>query len=347
MTTPTPIDPALCTALVPLNALKPESLTDLLRKAQLQTLPKGHTLFKIGDDARSAIYVVKGEVHLLDASGKALARVVGGEPSGMHRVAHQSPRRVSARCVGAVQVLNVDAGLLDVMLTWDQTGAIEVSDLSSAGENDDWMGKLLQIRTFQMVPPSNLQAMFMRMQSVSAAPGEVIVKQGAEGDYFYVIMSGRCLVTREQAHAKPIRLAELGPGACFGEEALISETQRNATVTALIPTQLMRLSKEDFRQLLNEPLARKISLEEARRKVDSGEARWLDVRLPSEFATGSLPGAVNLPLYVLRIKLGALDNKTQWVVCCDSGRRSSAAAFVLAQKGYSAFVLDGGLPPPG
>ena len=345
MTHPTRIDPALCASLVPLNALKPESLADLLRKAQLQTLPRGQTLFKIGDDARAALYLLKGEVHLLDAADKALARVVGGEASGQHRLAHQSPRRVTARCVTEVEVLTVDAGLLDVMLTWDQTGAIEVSELGGGQDSDDWMAKLLQIRTFQMVPPANLQAMFMRMQPVNAKPGEVIVQQGAEGDYFYVIMSGRCLVTREPKAGKPIKLAELEPGSCFGEEALISEAQRNATVTAMVPTSLMRLSKADFRQLLNEPLARQVALAEAEQRVARGEARWLDVRLPTEFATGSLPGALNLPLYVLRMKLASLDTKVQWIVCCDSGRRSSAAAFVLTQKGFSASVLDGGLPP--
>ncbi len=147
MTHPTRIDPALCASLVPLNALKPESLADLLRKAQLQTLPRGQTLFKIGDDARAALYLLKGEVHLLDAADKALARVVGGEASGQHRLAHQSPRRVTARCVTEVEVLTVDAGLLDVMLTWDQTGAIEVSELGGGQDSDDWMAKLLQIRT--------------------------------------------------------------------------------------------------------------------------------------------------------------------------------------------------------
>lgn len=341
----TRIDPALCAQLVPLNALKPESLVDLLRKAQVQTVAKGQYLFRIGDDARVALYLLRGEVHLVDAADKALARVVGGEASGQHRIAHQSPRRVSARCMTDAEVLLVDAGLLDVMLTWDQTGAIEVAELGGSSDNDDWMARLLQVRTFQMVPPANLQAMFMRMQRTSVKAGEIIVQQGDEGDFFYVIMAGRCMVTREPGTGKPIKLAELEPGSCFGEEALISEAQRNATVTAMVPTELMRLSKADFQQLLNAPLARKLTLAEAEQRVARGDARWLDVRLPTEFATGSLPGAVNLPLYVLRMRLASLDPKVQWIVCCDSGRRSSAATFVLTQKGFTAFALDGGLPP--
>jgi rhodanese-related sulfurtransferase len=54
-------------------------------------------------------------------------------------------------------------------------------------------------------------------------------------------------------------------------------------------------------------------------------------------------GAVNLPLYLLRLKLGALDTGTKYVVCCDTGRRSSAAAFILSTKDFDTTVLWDGL----
>ena len=338
------VETSLFMQYVPLNALRPESQADLAKKSKVVEAKAGSYLFKIGEHAQMAIFVMSGEVHLEDSTGKAIARVKGGDPSSFHRLAHQTPRKVSARCASEVKYLAVDASLLDVMLTWDQTGSFEVQELKADSGSDDWMGKLLQMRTFQMVPPSNLQAMFMRMQEVKVEPGQVIVKQGEEGDYFYVIMNGRCIVTREQPNSKPVRLAELDGGACFGEEALISEAKRNATVTALVRSSLMRLAKQDFRNLLNDPLARKLSFADAKKLVDAGQAKWLDVRLPSEYQNNSLPGSVNIPLYMLRMKLAALDKATKWVVCCDTGRRSSVAVFVLTQKGYEAYVLDKGIP---
>lgn len=342
------VDTALFKSLIPLNALRPESQIDLARKSAVKTARPGDFLFKVGDTAGSALFLLEGEVHLLDESGKAIARVRQGEPAASHRLAHQSPRKVSARCATDVRYLAVDAGLLDVMLTWDQTGTFELAELGSgaagAETSDDWMTKLLQMRTFQLLPPSNLQAMFMRMQEVKVEPGKVIVKQDEEGDYFYVIMSGRCIVTREQANQKAVRLAELETGACFGEEALISDTRRNATVTALTRCSLMRLSKDDFRKLLNEPLARRISYADAKNMVAAGKARLLDVRLPSEAQNQPLAGALNLPLYMLRMKLATLDPKMTWILCCDTGRRSSVGVFVLTQKGYDAYVLDRGIP---
>ncbi|HUR41547.1 MAG TPA: cyclic nucleotide-binding domain-containing protein [Verrucomicrobiae bacterium] len=341
------VDPAVFSNYVPLNALKAESQRDLAKKASISQAKAGTYLFKVGEQAKTAMYVLSGEVALEDATGKVLGKIVGGTPDSFHRLAHQSPRKVSAKCVNEVRFMNIDASLLDVMLTWDQTGTFEVGELSAQeADAGDWMGKLLQMKTFQMVPPANLQGMFMKMQEVKVEPGQVIVKQNEDGDFFYVIMEGRCMVTREQAAGmKPVKLAELEHGSCFGEEALISDAKRNATITMMTRGKLMRLSKDDFRQLLNDPLARKLPFAEADKLVKGGKAQWLDVRLPSEFQNHTLPGAINMPLYMLRMKLAALDQKTAYVAVCDTGRRSSVAVFVLTQRGYEAYVLDKGIPP--
>jgi rhodanese-related sulfurtransferase len=47
---------------------------------------------------------------------------------------------------------------------------------------------------------------------------------------------------------------------------------------------------------------------------------------------------------MLRMKLAQLDPATAYVVVCDTGRRSSVAAFVLIEKGYEAYTLENGLP---
>src|SRR5208282_3595978 len=120
-----------------------------------------------------------------------------------------------------------------------------------------------------------------------------------------------------------IRLAELSIGDTFGEEALISEAKRNATVAMATDGVLMRLNKQDFRELMNEPLQQWVTYEEARETIAKG-GRWLDVRLPSEFQNLALEGAVNIPLYFIRLKLTALDRNVPYVLYCDTGRRSSA-----------------------
>ena len=177
-----------------------------------------------------------------------------------------------------------------MLLTWDQTGQYEVAELRGDGMDvtGDWMTTLLQTKAFHRIPPANIQAIFMRMQRINYRSGDIVIKQGTEGDYFYVVVAGKCVVTRETP-----------------------------------------LNKEGIKL-------------EAREIIGKG-GRWLDVRLPSEFQNFRIDGAVNIPLYFIRLKLNALDKNTQYIVCCDTGRRSSAAAYILSERGFEAYVLKGGL----
>ncbi len=81
---------------------------------------------------------------------------------------------------------------------------------------------------------------------------------------------------------------------------------------------------------------------EARAVIAQG-GRWLDVRLPSEHQNLAIEGSLNIPLYFIRLKISTLDRATKYVVYCDTGRRSSAAAYILVERGFDAYVLRGGL----
>jgi len=102
------------------------------------------------------------------------------------------------------------------------------------------------------------------------------------------------------------------------------------------------LSKQDFNQLLLAPLLQKVTGEEAERRIAAG-ARWIDVRFPAEYQSDGYPGAINIPLNDIRPASAALDPAIEYIVYCQTGRRSSAAAFLLSQRGLHATLLDGGM----
>jgi rhodanese-related sulfurtransferase len=288
--------------------------------------------------------VLSGTIELKEGD-EVVQTIAGGSDEARNPIAPILPRHQTAVAADHVKYISIDSELLDVTLTWDQTGIYEVGDFRTEQdkENGDWMTALLQIKAFQKIPPANIQTLFMQLQQVNYKAGDIIIKQGQEGDYFYVISHGRCMVTRETPLSKEdIDLAELHVGDTFGEEALISEAKRNATITMQTDGILMRLGKKDFQALLIEPMLEWFDHDEADKVITDG-GRWLDVRLPSEFKVFHKDGAVNVPLYLLRHKLNMLDPGTQYVVCCDTGRRSSAAAFILNQKGFQTVVLKGGL----
>ncbi len=274
MTEGRPADVALLRKLSPLDGMKKDNLAALARKVSITELPANRTLFKEGDTGRQCYWLIAGLIELREGE-RTVAMIRGGTAEARSPLSPKLPRRVSARAVDAIEYLAVDADLLDMMITWDQTGTYEVGELQAHFGNagsDDWMTTLLQTKAFHRIPPANIQAIFMRMQRVACRNGEVIIRQGAEGDFFYAIVSGKCAVTRETPlNREGIRLAELSVGETFGEEALISEGKRNATVTMLTDGVLMRLSKEDFRELMNEPLQQWVDYPAARELI---AARW-------------------------------------------------------------------------
>jgi CRP-like cAMP-binding protein len=328
----------------PLDGLKRENLHALSRKTRLQQLDSGRVLFKEGESDKRTIYLVEGEIELR-VGDRTVSMLRAGTPEARIAVGAGQPRRFTARAMSDITYVAVDSDLLDVLITWDQTGSYEVGEITGTNSTDadDWMTVLLQTKAFHRIPPANLQALFMRMQHVACRAGEVVIKQGGDGDYFYVITKGSAVVTRETPMNRDgLKLAELGVGESFGEEALISDAKRNATVTMTTDGALVRLGKDDFKELLNEPLLHWVDLEHARELVGRG-ARWLDVRLPSEFESYHLDESLNVPLYFIRLKIKTLDTATPYIAVCDTGRRSSAAAFLLSERGFDAYCLQGGL----
>ena len=86
--------------------------------------------------------------------------------------------------------------------------------------------------------------------------GDVILKQGELGDTFYIVQQGDVEVTQSRRNpnsgewSKPIHLTRLAAGDYFGEIALLKNTPRAATVTALTGVTCIGLNRKDFSQLL-------------------------------------------------------------------------------------------------
>ncbi len=97
-------------------------------------------------------------------------------------------------------------------------------------------------------------------QEVSVPAGTRIVSQGEAPEFFYVIQSGQVRVFRETHDGIRTDLTQLGPGAYFGEVALVTGQPRSASVEALEDAKLVKVSKQEFDSLLdqNPQLARHI-----------------------------------------------------------------------------------------
>ncbi|MGZ5007959.1 MAG: cyclic nucleotide-binding domain-containing protein, partial [Methylobacter sp.] len=211
------------------------------------------------------------------------------------------------------------------------------------GDSDDWMTALLRSPIFQRLPPANLQKIIMGLEAVHYKKGEIILEQGGTGDYYYLIKSGQCLLTRKPSpNAKEIKLAQLGNGDTFGEDALLSGAPRNVTITALTDISLLRLDKIRFISLIKEPSLKFVDFAEMQEAVKRG-AVLLDVSSQAEYEHNHLDGSVNAPFFSLRMQLKTLSLKLPVVVVCQDGKTSEAAAFLLLRHKIDAMILRGGM----
>jgi len=328
--------------LVPLNALSEASFTEIAPKIVIEEVRSGHYLFRQGDHDNQSVYLLDGKVDLIDGHRKVTGKVESGTDISRYPLANQQPRPLSARAVTRIFIARIDSLLLDAYLNWDHTTVAEATEIS-ADDNEDWMTRILQSEAFIRIPPAVIQRLIISMQPYPVHAGDVVIRQGEEGDFFYSIHKGRCAVTRrESPDGKDLLLSELSAGDFFGEESLLSASARNASITMLTDGLLMRLGKKDFVELLQKPLVKSVSYKEAVAMVDEG-AVWIDVRSAGEYECNAFEDSVNIPLTELRDQIPELVFNAKYVICCDTGHRSISAAFVLSHKGFEAYVLDGGL----
>jgi len=80
--------------------------------------------------------------------------------------------------------------------------------------------------------------------------GQVVFREGDEGDTTYVVCTGSVRVLRSHSDGRAITLAELRPGEMFGDLAMYGGETRSATVEALEPATAVALLAADMRRLL-------------------------------------------------------------------------------------------------
>jgi NADH dehydrogenase len=79
---------------------------------------------------------------------------------------------------------------------------------------------------------------------------EIVFREGDEGDRLYIIVNGNVQMVRELGEGGESGvLAELGPGECFGEMALVTENPRNATARTVGAVDLLTVDRDAFNEL--------------------------------------------------------------------------------------------------
>lgn len=325
--------------LVPLDSLYDDSLQMLADKSRLIRVSEGEPLPR-RSEPNSLHYLIQGSVKLPGEQ----QLITPASRLGAHPLPHLPADNPVRAGEGGAILAEVPGAMLEQLLAWGQLAPeLDPVSLDSSRapqgpglEESEWMMMMLRSPLFLKLPAANIQDLFLLMQPVEVRSGQVIVSYGEPGDYYYMIRRGRAQVSRPGGKDEKI-LATLGRGDAFGEQALISEAPRNATITMLSDGLLMRLSRQDFMELMESPVIRQITESQAR-ELEPATTQSINIRLPHEL-TEEDGEALNLPLYQLHERRDELEPGKVILVTGGPGPRESAAVFLLQQLGFDARMV--------
>lgn len=330
----------------PLSAFVPGELSALVADAELQPFQPGQVVLRSpATPARDLLFLVAGSAEwrrsffdrvavaageglalqpldslLAEEGGQVLAGALGCTVARFSRAAIETLLAQGAERACSVEML-AEPDSHEGMLISD--GAVEL----------DWMGRFLQSPLAHSLPPVTIQQLLACLHSTDVEQGETLVRRGDTGSDMFIVTRGVATVKTDAEGVFGGREILLMAGDYFGEEALVADTVRNATVVMESAGAVARLGRSTFDELIRPFLVRTTSA------VPVG-ADLIDVRFPVEYRRSALDGARNLPISVLRAQLSVFDPYRTIAVSGRGGERAELAVFLLCQAGLDAWLLD-------
>jgi CRP/FNR family cyclic AMP-dependent transcriptional regulator len=106
---------------------------------------------------------------------------------------------------------------------------------------------LKSIDLFSQIPGEDLAAIALISTEERRDQSDEIFAEGESGDSLYLVIEGKVRV-----HKVDRVIAELGQRECFGEMGVLDAAPRSATVTAVVETELLKITREDFQDIMTE-----------------------------------------------------------------------------------------------
>ena len=237
------------------NSISQESLSAIIEEIQLYSFNPRETVFSQNSPARNFYIVAAGRVEVI-VNGKVKKVISKGEQFGELALLHDSLRTAT--------VTTVDRSLLWVLSREAFRAAVQSISSKKYEENKQFIES---IPIFQNFTGNQKEILLSMIVSHEFTDGQKIVVEGDPGNMLYIIKSGSVSCSKA---GQEIR--KLGPGDFFGEQALLYNTQRTATVSALGKITLLSLGREDLVTALGSHLQQIIYRNSQRIAIEKSKA---------------------------------------------------------------------------
>lgn len=224
---------------VPLGAELPEErVVELARHLKPLWIEAGETVSRSGTGPLR-FHIVDSGVFEVVVDGRPRQRLGPGDHFGEEALLHAGAPAATVVAAESGRLFALDGATFHRALEHD----VEARDRLRT--NLGYRRELAGMSMFTHLTATERDVLLEHLEPVNVAEGTDVVREGEPGDRFYLVRSGRLVVLRGGS-----RIAELGPGEAFGEAALLLSAPRNATVRALVATELLALNARDFHELL-------------------------------------------------------------------------------------------------
>lgn len=334
------LDRAIFAEYYPFNKLNDEFIPLLLEAMQFSEYPRGTVLFDSNENQSQAYYVINGQLLCEYPDGRQ--RIIKSTSlQSRYPVGDLNLLKRFRASVASPQakLMHMDSTLIDHFTVWNGVYETSPADSPLRGHKDyRWVLGLLDNTVVRMVPRGHVQELFESLEAVPVRAGEEIIAEGDPGDYCYVIAEGAASVFKCGADGEA-QVADLAEGDLFGENALVSQEPRSASVRMSRDGLLMRLDGRRFAALLKSHVVRWLNPQDVVAMLSEG-AQLIDVRPPGELDSLA---CLNIPLEQIREQAHRLPTTAPVITCCEDGQRSASAAYILATLGFDVYALQGGV----
>lgn len=233
--------------------LKTEQLGKIIDCMEKKKLKAGVEIIKEGTDGTYLYIIETGQVGISTSTAGEVATIQEGKIFGELALLYNCRRTASAKTKSDCTVFQLDRRYFQTIVqsTGAERDAVKFDMLKAVPKLKDLsQGKLKKICDC--------------LEEEKFEDGQCIIKQGTNGDSFYIISEGNVKVTKNEGGGKEAEVCKLDKGKFFGELALQSEDKRAANVYAIGDTKCYSLDRHAFINLIGR-------LDE-QSKTDSGSA---------------------------------------------------------------------------
>src|SRR3954447_7512210 len=277
---------ALLRKRVPLLAAADEQqLRETFLSARVREYADREIIIRQNDYTNDFLIIAGGRVELWKKPEKAnteakVAELTAGNFFGEMSLISGRRRTATARAIGPTRLIEIPRKAI-------------LKLLASAPRAKQLVDQAFLLRAFggylfPNIPEAQLGEL-VDLSVVNALPKDAVVfKEGEEADAFYLIRNGMVKISKKSGD-KEVVLSYLVAGNFFGEAALFSDADRTATVTTIFPSDLIKLSKNDFERFLS-----------AHPELRDAPRRKLEERRIAGFMAEATPGSGNILADLIR-----------------------------------------------